>query len=140
MAPRPGRRAGRALSPLTARDWNTPPLAGGVLRESGSRREKRQGRDDVPGGCHAAGEDEMWRGAGQGSPHPARGEPRGTHGVGRRPGSRRTSQEEDRRGLGAGPGHRRNEGRAQGDLRAGPQRLHAAGGAGGENGAWGPPG
>lgn len=66
---------------------------------------------------------------------------------GRRPGSRRTSQEEDRRGLGAGPGHRRNEGRAQGDLRAGPQRLHTAGGAGGpgtpaggENGAWGPPG
>lgn len=93
-----------------------------------------------------AGEDEMWQGAGQGSPHPARGEPR-THGVGRRPGSRRTSQEEDRRGLGAGPGHRRNEGRAQGDLRAGPPRLHAAGGAGGpgtpaggENGAWGPPG
>lgn len=61
MAPRPGRRAGRALSPLTARDWNTPPLAGGVLRESGSRREKRQGRDDVPGGCHAACARRGWR-------------------------------------------------------------------------------
>lgn len=33
-----------------------------------------------------AGEDEMWRGAGQGSPHPARGEPRRTHGVGTTPG------------------------------------------------------
>lgn len=64
---------------------------------------------------------------------------------------KQTSQEQDRCRLGPGPWHGKNEGRAQGDPRSGPQRLNKAVGEGEsgtpmmagqvrgwENGAWVP--
>lgn len=68
-------------------------------------------------------------GEGQRSPNPALVEPNGMDGMGTVHG-KRMPQEQERGRRSPGPWRRKNEGKAQGDPRSGPQRLNEAVGEG----------